>query len=262
MRIPLYQVDAFTNHLFGGNPAAVCPLEQWLEDDILQNIAAENNLSETAYFVARKDGYELRWFTPEIEMDLCGHATLASAHVLFEYLGHTADSIKFVSPKSGELLVTKDDQNFISLNFPTNTAQPIEKTGRVAKALGAEPIAIYKSSRDLLALFGSEDEVLVLQPDFELMKRLDGLGLIATAKGDDVDFVCRFFGPKAGIYEDPVTGSAYCTLAPFWSERLDKKEMNALQLSKRRGNVVCKWEGDRVLIKGKAVTYMIGEIIL
>jgi PhzF family phenazine biosynthesis protein len=261
MKIPLYQVDAFTGQLFGGNPAAVCPLEQWPDQQTMQNIAAENNLSETAFFVKKGDGFELRWFTPTIEVDLCGHATLASAHVIFNYLDFKGEVIKFHS-QSGELKVTRTG-DLLTLDFPTTKPEPIEIPCQLTEALNATASAVYRS-RDLLALFEKEEDIVSMRPNFGLLLDLlasqDCLGMIVTAPGDQSDFVSRFFAPPAGIDEDPVTGSAHTTLTPFWAERLDKKSLHAYQLSKRKGELFCELAGDRVLISGKAVTYLKGEI--
>ena len=262
MRLPIYQVDAFTDHLFSGNPAAVCPLEQWPDPRIMQNIAAENNLAETAFFVGKGEGFDLRWFTPTIEVDLCGHATLASAHVIFNYLDFKGEVIKFQS-RSGELRVTRS-RDLLTLDFPAAPPKLMDDIPhQLAEALNAAPRAVYRS-RDLLALFEKEEDIVSLRPNFglllEVLTRLDCLGLIATAPGQRSDFVSRFFAPPAGIDEDPVTGSTHTTLAPFWAERLDKKTLHAYQLSKRKGELFCELTGDRVLISGKAVTYLKGEI--
>lgn len=260
MRIPIYQVDAFTDQLFGGNPAAICPLEKWLDDELLQKIAAENNLSETAFFVRQDNGYHLRWFTPEVEVDLCGHATLASAFVLFNCLGATGDEIDFFTA-SGTLKVKKDG-DLLSMNFPSRA--PVATTGneQLYKALGIKPLEVWKS-RDLLILLNNEEEVAELQPDFlQLAAIPDCFAVIVTAPGKDVDFVSRFFAPGAGIPEDPVTGSAHCTLIPFWAERLGKKQMQARQLSSRVGKLSCEDHGERVVMGGTAVLFMVGEIIV
>jgi len=261
MKIPLYQVDAFTGQLFGGNPAAVCPLEQWPDQQTMQNIAAENNLSETAFFVKKGEGFEIRWFTPTIEVDLCGHATLASAHVIFNYLDFNADIIKLQS-KSGELRVTRS-RDLLTLDFPASKPRPMEIPSQLAEALNTAPDAVYRS-RDLLALFKKEEDIVSMHPNFGLLLNVltsqDCFGMIVTAPGNQSDFVSRFFAPPAGIDEDPVTGSAHTTLTPFWAERLDKKSLHAYQLSRRKGELFCELAGDRVLISGKAVTYLKGEI--
>jgi PhzF family phenazine biosynthesis protein len=261
MKLPIYQVDAFTDRLFGGNPAAVCPLEQWPDDQTMQNIAAENNLSETAFFVKKGEGFEIRWFTPAIEVDLCGHATLASAHVIFNYLDFKGEVIKFQS-QSGELRVTRAS-DLLTLDFPVTKPEPIEIPCQLTEALNATPGAVYRS-RDLLALFEKEEDIVSMRPDFGLLLDIltsqDCLGMIVTAPGNQSDFVSRFFAPPAGIDEDPVTGSAHTTLTPFWAERLDKKSLHTFQLSQRKGELFCELAGDRVLISGKAVTYLKGEI--
>lgn len=257
MKIPIYQVDAFTSKLFSGNPAAVCPLEAWLDPNQLLNIAAENNLSETAFFVKKNYFYELRWFTPEIEVDLCGHATLATGHVLFNHLGYAEKEIRFET-KSGRLTVTRSD-DLISLDFPATPPVKVDMTDNLTKGLGKKPLEVYKS-RDYLALFETEKEVLSIQPDFKILEKLDALGIIITARGDTSDFVSRFFAPAVGIDEDPVTGSAHTTLVPFWANKLNKTQFHAFQISKRGGKLFCQLAGDRVLISGKAKTYMKGEI--
>lgn len=259
MKIPIYQVDAFTDRLFGGNPAAVCPLEEWLAPEIMQNIAAENNLSETAFFVRKDMIFELRWFTPATEVDLCGHATLASGHVLYSHLGYTEDQVTF-STMSGEVAVSKSDGRLV-LDFPATPPLQAEMKDELIQGLGREPREVLKS-RDYLAVFDNEDEILALQPDFSVLGKLDCLGIIVTAEGKGSDFVSRFFAPAVGIDEDPVTGSAHTTLVPFWSERLKKNSLHAFQLSRRRGELFCQHAGDRVKIGGQAVTFFIGEIIL
>jgi PhzF family phenazine biosynthesis protein len=260
MKLPLIQVDAFTSLLFGGNPAAVILLEDWLPDETLLAIANENNLSETAYIVPCGDFFELRWFTPTIEVDLCGHATLASAFVLFED-GHVqGDEIIFETRHSGRLIVTRDEST-ISLNFPSRPTEPA--TGlddAVADALGAVPSEVHMAQRDLLVLFESEADIVTLEPDFRKIAGLDAFAVIVTAPGNKSDFVSRFFAPNAGIDEDPVTGSAHCTLTPFWSARLGRKKLHAVQVSRRRGELFCEDRGDRVIISGQAVEYLRGEI--
>lgn len=263
MRIPIYQVDAFTDRLFGGNPAAVCPLEEWLDVDTMKAIAAENNLSETAFFVKKGDRFEIRWFTPAVEIDLCGHATLASAHVIFNHLGFSGEMITFHSQHSGELRVTKKG-DLLVLDFPAREYEPIEMLPcQLKNALGKEPTALY-NSWDLLALYETEEDILGIEPDFEALSEVlhtvDCLGIIVTAPGKDSDFVSRFFAPLAGVNEDPVTGSAHTILIPFWAERLGKEKFHAYQVSSRRGELFCELKGDRVLIGGKAVTYLKGEI--
>lgn len=259
MKIPLYQIDAFTSEVFKGNPAAVCPLLDWPDDEILQNIAAENNLSETAFFVDKGDHFDLRWFTPTMEIDLCGHATLASAYVIFKYLDFDWDKIRFQTI-SGELIMTRDN-NLISMDFPAWKPEPAEIPDILVTALGIRPEKTYKS-RDLIALLPSEEDILNLKPDFCELEKLETLCTIVTAPGNQVDFVSRVFVPKAGIPEDPVTGSAHSSLIPFWAEKLGKSKMKARQLSKRTGTIFCELMGDRVKISGKCAPYLIGEIEL
>lgn len=261
MQIPLFQIDAFTNKIFRGNPAAVCILEQWLADDILQNIATENSLAETAFVKPLDDGYEIRWFTPEIEMDLCGHATLASAHVIARYLNAALPSVRFYS-KSGTLDVKVEDELLI-MDFPSRKPGPSDIPQLILDAVKAEPVEVLKS-RDYVMVFESEEIIRNMRPDQAVLNQinLDPGGVCVTAKGDKVDFVSRFFTPQAHIFEDPVTGSAHCSLIPFWSERLNKTSMKALQLSPRGGELMCRDSGERVLIAGRAVTYLKGEITL
>ena len=257
MKLPIYQVDAFTSKLFGGNPAAVCPLEYWLEDGIMQSIAAENNLAETAYFVKKENHFELRWFTPEAEVDLCGHATLATAYVIFNLLKSETDKITFQT-KSGKLEVIKRN-DLLVMDFPSRKPVATEIPEGLIEAIGKAPNEVLQS-RDLLLVYETEEDVLSLQPDFSLLKKIDCFGYITTAKGNKVDFVSRFFAPKEGINEDPVTGSSHSTLIPFWAERLGKNELLARQISKRGGELFCKLLGDRVEIAGNAVLYLTGSI--
>ncbi len=259
MKIPCYQADAFASTVFRGNPAAICLLDAWLPDATLQNIAAENNLSETAFVVPRGGEFDLRWFTPALEMDLCGHATLAAAFVLFTEQKYTGDVVRFHS-RSG-LLAVKRAGDILTLDFPSRPPQPCALPEALASGLGARPASIFKS-RDYLAVFASAAEVRALRPDFAALKHLDCLGIIATAPGDDCDFVSRFFAPAAGVDEDPVTGSAHCTLIPYWAARLVKNKLFARQVSQRGGELFCESAGDRVHIGGKAVLYLRGEIVL
>jgi PhzF family phenazine biosynthesis protein len=262
MILKLYQADAFTEKLFGGNPAAVCILENgWLPDETLQKIAMENNLAETAFLIKEKDRFQIRWFTPAVEVDLCGHATLASAHILFEQCGFDGEEIIFMSPRSGELRVKKNG-TILSLNFPVDPIQKINIEEKLYAGLGIKPVDAYKGKTDYMLVFNSEKEIRSIAPDFEKIKALAGRGLIITAKGDQSDFVSRFFAPQAGINEDPVTGSAHTSLTPYWSKVLNKKEMTAIQLSERKGYLTCKLLGERVEISGKAVTYLKGEITI
>ena len=255
----IYQADAFTNKLFGGNPAAVIPLEQWIDDMLMQQIAAENNLAETVFFVPKNEGFHIRWFTPELEIDLCGHATLASAFILYNYLGYSKKEIIFYS-KSGELLITKDGDKFC-LNFPSRMPVRItEYPDTLLNGLGiTDPLGVYKS-RDYVVEVATENEVRNLDIDMSLLNQIDVIGIIVTAPGKDCDFVSRFFAPNCGIPEDPVTGSAHSTLIPFWAEKLNKNTLHAKQLSKRGGELWCENAGDRVTMSGNCVFYMKGEI--
>jgi PhzF family phenazine biosynthesis protein len=255
MSLPYFQVDAFTRRVFSGNPAGVCVLADWLPDSVLQSIAAEVNLAETAFVVRRDSGYGLRWFTPTIEMDLCGHATLAAAHVLFRHLGLNGTTVSFET-LSGTLAVSRSDE-LLTLDFPSRPPVPCELPADLMEGLGARPTFVAKS-RDYLAVFDSEDIVRNLKPDKASLMRLDCLGIIATAKGDDCDFVSRFFAPRAGVDEDPVTGSAHCTLIPYWAQRLGRKELRAIQVSARGGELFCGDRGERVGIGGYAVTCSTG----
>ncbi len=257
MNIPIYQVDAFAGEVFGGNPAAVCPLQSWPEDELLQAIAAENNLAETAFLVARGERYELRWFTPQIEIDLCGHATLAAAYVVFHYLNIHLSRVDFET-RSGLLGVSRDGAQ-LAMDFPARPATPCEAPEDLIRGLGVAPLEVYKC-RDYLAVLESESQVRELKPDFITLGHLDCLGIIVTAQGENADFVSRFFAPRAGIPEDPVTGSAHCTLVPFWAERLGKNELQALQVSERGGRLSCANLGERVKLAGEAVIYLEGTI--
>jgi PhzF family phenazine biosynthesis protein len=257
MQIPIYQIDAFTGTLFKGNPAAVCPLEKWLDDQTMRNIAAENNLAETAFFVKEPDGYRLRWFTPEVEVDLCGHATLATAFVLFNYLDPSSNEVTF-NTRSGMLAVQKEN-DLLSMNFPSRKPVPCNPPEELINGLGGKPMEILKS-RDYFVVYSTEEEVRAIKPDMNLLAGLDALGVIVTAKGNSSDFVSRFFAPGAGIPEDPVTGSAHCTLIPYWSEKFKRMQLYALQVSKRGGELFCELRGDRVKISGNAVRYLIGTI--
>lgn len=263
MKIPIYQADAFTDKLFGGNPAAICPLDTWLPDDILQKIAIENNLAETAFFVKSELGYKLRWFTPEYEIDLCGHATLATAHILFTELGHNEDAIHFETVKAGTLIVEKNGDKY-TMDFPSRPAIHIEPPIGLAGALSEkQPVEVLRS-RDYFLVYESEDDIRDISPDFFALSKMDTVGVIVTAPGNEkgADFVSRFFAPGAGIPEDPVTGSAHCNLIPYWAEKLGKNKLHAYQLSSRKGELWCELKGDRVLISGKAVTYLKGEIFV
>jgi PhzF family phenazine biosynthesis protein len=257
MKLPLYQIDAFTNRLFRGNPAAVVLLGDWLPDDALMAIAAENNLAETAFVVQRGDVMPLRWFTPTVEVDLCGHATLAAAHVIFRYSFPSANRIAF-STRSGILVVTRDDE-LLSMDFPSRPGKPLAITDTLISALGVHPREAYLS-RDLLAIFDSESQIRDFQPDFQRIASLDMFAIIISAPGDAADYVYRFFAPRQGIPEDPATGSANCTLVPYWAARLGKSVLVAKQLSARGGDLRCTLRGDHVLIAGRTVEYLRGEI--
>jgi len=260
-----YVIDVFTDKLFKGNPAGVCILDAWLSDNLLQDIATENNLSETAFVVKQNGYYDLRWFTPAIEVELCGHATLASAFVLFEEAENTTEIINFKT-LSGMVSVTKENDLFY-LDFPSRPVAPCPTYKAFEKAFGVAPVAVYKAV-DFLILLDSEETLRNIQPDFVTLKKIkeeagidsDCFGIIVTAKGFDCDFVSRFFAPNAGIDEDPVTGRAHCSLIPFWSEKLDKTTLTAQQLSKRGGILYCEDCGERVKIGGNAVRYLTGNI--
>jgi PhzF family phenazine biosynthesis protein len=258
MKLQLFQADAFASNLFKGNPAAVVPLAQWLPDQTMQQIAAENNLSETAFFIPEEDHFHIRWFTPKTEVNLCGHATLATAHVHFNELNFKGNTLHFNS-KSGMLMVRKTG-NKLQLDFPVDLVKPIEMNPVFAEALGREPIASFKGCTKHFFLFESEEMIRTMKPNFHLLKQTDARGVIVTAAGREVDFVSRFFAPVVGIDEDPVTGSAHTSLVPFWAEKLQKTRFTALQLSERGGQLWCELAGDRVLIAGNAVTYLRGEI--
>jgi PhzF family phenazine biosynthesis protein len=261
MRLSIYQVDAFTDQLFGGNPAAIVPLTEWLPVPTMQKIAAENNLAETAFFVPQGDDFELRWFTPELEIDLCGHATLATAHILFTELGYNKDTIHFHTLKAGTLSITKQEDLY-TLDFPSRPAIKCELPEGLLAALGGSKPTEVLSSRDHMLVYETEEEVLALKPNFAELAKIDLMGIIATAKGNHSDFVSRFFIPAAGINEDPVTGSAHCNLIPYWAEKLKTNKLHAFQVSERRGELWCELKGDRVLMAGKAITYLKGEIYI
>jgi PhzF family phenazine biosynthesis protein len=257
MEISLYQIDAFASKLFEGNPAAICPLDKWLPEDLMQHIAAENNLSETAFFVPKGNGFHIRWFTPVSEVDLCGHATLAAAYVLFHILGYEKDRIELDS-KSGILTVTKD-QEWLVMNFPAQPPVPCDIPQEIVLAFKTAP-AECLVAEDFMAVFESEADVESAAPDFEQLKRLDWRGVIITAKSTRYDFVARFFAPKYGINEDPVTGSAYTQLAPYWASKIGPRKFSVKQMSSRGGELTCEMVDDRVFIAGKAVKFMEGKI--
>ena len=258
MKIEYYHIDAFADAVFKGNPAGVCLLEKPLSPETMQKIAFENNLSETAFVTSDKNGYQIRWFTPAVEVDLCGHATLSAAHVLFHHKDHKTNKLEFHS-RTDKLGVEKDGE-WLFLDFPARPPVPCRAPAELLKALIYEPVKVMASVRDYMVVFHSESIVKKLAPDMELLKSLAKSGVMVTALGENVDFVSRFFCPGQGVPEDPVTGSAHCTLIPYWSEQLGKKELNALQVSARGGRLICRNLGERVKIGGHAVTYSQGWI--
>lgn len=260
MTLKLYQVDAFTSKLFGGNPAAVVPLQNWIDEKTMQNIAMENNLSETAFFVKENSHYHIRWFTPVNEVDLCGHATLASSFVIFNFIEKNLSQIKFIS-KSGELIVEKEN-DLISLNFPSNTPRKIQTSELIQKAFQQEPIEVLQGGNYTLVIFDSEEFIRTCEPNFELVKKIDPHGVIISSKGKEADFVSRMFAPNEGINEDPVTGSSHTVLIPYWTEILGKKIFRAKQVSKRGGELFCENLGSRVKIAGNAVLYATVDLFL
>lgn len=260
MKIPLYQVNAFTSRPFCGNPAAICPLQRWLPEAILQGIAADNNLSETAYYVPSNGGYELRWFTPKVEVDLCGHATLAAAYVIWEIRRESPATRLTFQSKGGPLAVDREGDRYF-LDFPSRPARECKVDPALTAGLGAQPAEIL-AARDYLCIFENEEEVRKLAPDMARLASIDRFAVIATAPGRDCDFVSRFFAPAQGIPEDPVTGSAHCTLIPYWARRLGKASLFARQVSQRGGELWCEDRGDRVRIGGCAVKFLEGEIEL
>ena len=259
MKLPLYWVDAFTRQAFAGNPAAVVPLTDWLPDALMQQIAFENGLAETAFFVRTGPGrHHLRWFTPAVEVDLCGHATLATGHILFNELGQPGNLVTF-DTRSGPLTVRRLEQGLLEMDFPARPAAAAPAPPEIIRGLGATPEFVGKA-RDYLCVFPTEEQVRALNPDFATLGRLDVVGIIATAPGRDCDFVSRFFAPRVGIPEDPVTGSTHCTLVPYWAQRLGKNSLHARQISPRGGELFCTLAGDRVQVAGRAVLYLRGEI--
>ena len=257
MKLQLFQVDAFTDRVFGGNPAGVCPLDSWLDYDVMQAIAAENNLAETAFFVAGPDRFHLRWFTPTAEVDLCGHATLASAWVLFEKLGVESPEVSF-DTRSGVLTVTRDGTR-LSMDFPSRPGEPCEVPDALLAGLGIQGAEVLKA-RDYLVVLESEAAVRAVKPDFAKLMEVDTFGIILTGPGKEADFVSRFFAPRMGVPEDPVTGSSHCTLIPYWAKRLGKARLKAHQASTRGGELFCEDLGARVAIAGHAVLYLEGSI--
>lgn len=260
MKIPLYVVDAFTRKVFAGNPAAVCPLESWPEDSVMQSVAMENNLSETAFFAPEGEGFRLRWFTPSIEIALCGHATLASAFIIFNRLDPSKESVAFET-KSGRLVARRDGDR-IALDFPARRASPADAPEDLLAGLGARPREVLRSSVDYLAVYETEDEVRALKPDMSRLMKVESLGVIVTAPGRESDCASRYFAPRAGVAEDPVTGAAHCTVTPYWAERLGKREIHARQVSARGGELFCEDLGERVRLAGHAALFSEGFIHL
>jgi PhzF family phenazine biosynthesis protein len=262
LKIPAYHMDAFAETAFSGNPAMVCPLERWLDDETLQRIARENNLPVTAFFVTRPDHYDLRWFTPTVELNLCGHGTIAAAAVIFDYTDPSRQSVAFET-KGGTFTVVRDGR-FICLEFPVYEAvlcAPCPE--KLVRALGSEPREILKAASNYLAVYSGESDIRAVNPDMALLQEVDGVGAIVTARGEqDIDYVSRYFAPKIGIPEDAATGSTHCTLAPFWSKRLGKTRLRAVQLSQRRGELVCEYLGNRIKIAARAVRYAEGSLYL
>jgi len=260
MTLPIYQVDAFSSVLFGGNPAAVVPLEKWLDDKTMLNIAAENNLAETAFFVKEKDCYHIRWMTPTIEVPLCGHATLASAYVIFNFIEKESTALKFIS-KSGELFVQREG-DLLSLNFPSNKPHTTEIPEAIKECFDKQPLEVLANGFFLLLLFDSEEYIRSYIPRIDLIKKIHPHAVIITSKSREVDFVSRMFAPNSGIDEDPVTGSAHTVLIPYWAEKLNKNKLHAYQVSKRKGELFCEYLNNRVKISGYASLYMTGVIYL
>lgn len=259
MKLPIYIADAFTHKLFGGNPAAVCPLHEWLPDTTMQRLAAENNLSETAFIIEEDDHYRIRWFTPATEVKLCGHATLASAHIFYTELGHSKPEIWFES-LSGLLKVVRENDNTYTLDFPATIPEPAtEIPDHLFSGLGIETAPVFTTSFDYMVVLPSQQQVENLQPDFITLAKVKARGVIVTAEGKEADFVSRCFYPQSGINEDPVTGSAHTVMVPYWANRLGKTELKAIQLSKRKGFLDCRLNNNRVLMNGNAVTYLKGE---
>lgn len=261
MKLKIYQVNAFTDKIFSGNPAAVCPLDEWISDELLQKIAMENNLAETAFYTMNGNEYEIRWFTPTTEIALCGHATLATAFVLFNYEDHEGNKIVFNSRQSGQLIVSKEGE-FLTLNFPADTLEEVSLTKELTDCFDIKPAKAFKGATDYMLVFENKNQIRTIQPNLIEISKLNCRGVIVTAKGDHVDFVSRFFAPQSGINEDPVTGSAHTTLIPYWAKKYGKNHLTAIQLSKRTGNLKCRYLNDRVEISGQAKLYLIGEIFV
>ena len=261
MKLDLYQIDSFTDTLFKGNPAAVCPLSDWLSDEMMQQIAHENNLSETAFFVSKPSGYSIRWFTPTTEVDLCGHATLAAAYVIFNELNNPEDVIRFETINSGVLKVSRSDDK-LTMDFPVDAPEQMELSDDLINCTDQLPLEAWQGKDDMMLIFKEQLQIEKIIPNLNQIAQLKARGLIVTAKGNDVDFVSRFFGPQSGVNEDPVTGSAHTTLAPYWASVLQKTNLLAQQLSKRSGTIQCQLFGDRVLLSGQAQLYLKGQIFL
>ncbi|MFC2087044.1 PhzF family phenazine biosynthesis protein [Bacteroidota bacterium] len=260
MTIPYFHVCSFTSEIFKGNPTGICPLEKWIEDEKMQKIAAENNLSETAFFVKENDYFKIRYFSPIVEIDLCGHATLASALVLYHMYEYKNMDIQFLS-NAGKLKIRKSN-DLIIMNFPSYELSEIKLPEILLKGLNILPREVYEANEDYMLVYKTEDEIIKLQPEFSELKKSKSRGIIVTAPGKEYDFVSRFFAPQVGIHEDPVTGSAHCAMSPYWSKKLNKRKLRAKQLSKRTGEIGCYYLGDRTEISGNAVFYMMGEISL
>ena len=262
MKLPIYIVDAFTDKLFGGNPAAICPLHEWLPEKTMQSLAAENNLSETAFIIEEDDHFRIRWFTPTTEVKLCGHATLASAHIFYTELGHAKPEIWFEC-LSGLLKVARKNENTYTLDFPSNPPEPVtEIPGGLFEGLGVEPAPVFKTSFDYMVVLPSQRHIENLKPAFTTSSTVKARGVVTTARGNEADFVSRCFYPQSGINEDPVTGSAHTILVPYWAKELNKTSLKAIQISKRRGYLDCEFKNNRVLMSGNAVTYLKGEYII
>jgi PhzF family phenazine biosynthesis protein len=262
MSVPLFHVDAFTTQPFSGNPAAVCPLAEWLDDGLLQAVAAENNLSETAFLVPRGDHYVLRWFTPRCEVKLCGHATLASGWVVVHILEPTRESVCFETPCSGALTVSRVD-NLLAMNFPALVPWPCpQPPAALLEGLGKAPASVMQIEDNYFAIYANEEDIRRVRPDFHVLERLHPAGVAISAPGTEADFVSRYFAPSYGIPEDPVTGSAHCSLAPYWAQRLGRASLHARQVSRRGGELWCEVKGDRVILKGNAVLTLRGELFI
>lgn len=261
MKLKIYIVNAFAETTFGGNPAAVIYLREWLTEDLMQKIAAQHNLAETAFIIPQEDDYAIRWFTPEVEVALCGHATLASAHVFYDHLGYKKDKITFHS-QSGPLYVSQRNDGKLTLDFPADKATEAQSLPAFEQGLKVKPLKVYKGSTDYMVVLENQQAIENLSPDFRILAQLKARGIIVTAKGNEADFVSRCFFPQSGIDEDPVTGSAHTTLAPYWAAQLGKDRLSAIQLSKRKGYLECEIAGNRVLISGNAGTYLEGDIFI